>query len=414
MEVLDQDQRRPHDGRAEEIDDRGSESTRLEDLVEPLGLGRRVDVGVDRDRDERKPREQMRGEDFDGVTQNVTARQAAERSVDAGRLADELADDRVRDRRPVLVGRDGEDTLIADVPPQLVDQSRLAHARLGGDLDQAPTPGRSQGEGVEQRSELAVTPEERDLRARLRIPCTQRRPDRERFDRLTLPLDSEGREFGGGEHRARALDDLGRRDDLSRLGFRGQPSGEVDRVAHDRILLSVRGTDQTGEDRALVDADPNRDRMIRLHDLANGAEQLFSVVLAPPGRARSEHELAAVRLGVAIQERDEVPCGGRLDDLHQPAEALRRHSGALPIDDRVEPVEPNERDRDAAMLGVDPRRCEASDLRSEERRGIHIGGDERVDLGQRHRRHANEEPASVLERRPAPRPAGTPPSRRSP
>src|SRR4051794_12789309 len=106
MEVLDQEQSRPQDGRAEEVDDRGSESTRLEGLVEPLGLGRLVDVGVDRDRDEWKPREQMRGENVDGVTQGVAARSAAERSVDAGRLADELADDRVRDRRPVLVGRD--------------------------------------------------------------------------------------------------------------------------------------------------------------------------------------------------------------------------------------------------------------------------------------------------------------------
>ena len=113
MEVLDQDQGRPQDGRAEEIDDRGSEPTRLEDLVEPLRLGRRVDVAVDRDRDEWKPREQMRGEDVDGIAQGVAARSAAERSVDACRLADELADDRVRDRRPVLVGLDREDPLIA-------------------------------------------------------------------------------------------------------------------------------------------------------------------------------------------------------------------------------------------------------------------------------------------------------------
>ena len=358
-------------------------------------LGRGFHVGVDRDADQWQPCLELRCDHLDGATERVCSLLAGRRGIDADRLAYQRTDHGVGNRRRVLVGRRDEHPMVARAVPQLVNEPRLPHAGLGGDLDQPPAPGSDGRERVEKPLELSFAAEQRRPRGLVDVARSDRRSDGERGDRRGLPLHLEGRELRHGEDRPRPFHDVGHGDHLSRLGLRRQPSREVHGIAHDRVLPSVRRPDQSGEHRSLVHTDPNRERRLRLDDLSRGPEQLLLVVLAPPRRSRREHELAAAQFGIAIEERDEVARRRRLHDVHELGQASGGHLTAFALEGLIEPVEADERDRDPPVLGIDDGGCDPLDLRSHERCGIDVAGDQRVDVDEGGGGHANQQPATV-------------------
>ncbi len=117
---------------------------------------------------------------------------------------------------------------------------------------------------------------------------------------MTKPGPRPGEDLGGGE-------------DLAGLGLGHEPGGQVDRVAHDREGPPVGGPDLADEDRSPVDADPDGERAVVVHDLADRQQHAVLVVARGRRGAGGEDDLAAVPVGVGGQEGDLLALDRALD-----------------------------------------------------------------------------------------------------
>ena len=166
-----------------------------------------------------------------------------------------------RRRRERLRRREQHARLLLGV--ELLDQPRLADARLADQLDQRAValpprpraPSRSSTSSLSRPINGSCT-----LASRVRDPSTS--PTRPRLDRLRLPLDHERLELVVANRVPRRVEHLGGREDLAGGRLRHQAGGEVHRVAHHRVRPPVPRPDVAGEHRAPVHADPDRDRAL--------------------------------------------------------------------------------------------------------------------------------------------------------
>ena len=234
---------------------------------------------------------------------------------------------------------------------ELLDDARLADARVADELDEAAEAHAHRHERRVEHGQLALAVDERQLLRRLALPCAGHVADRDRLDRLRLPFQRQRSDRLRGEERARAVEELRRRPDRARLGLGHQPCGQRGRAAEDRERLAVRRPDAAGEDVPGRDSDVQRQAGAGVDRGAHGAKQAL-LVLAGGGRhAGHEDDPSAGGVDVALEEADAVR-GGRVlqgvDHLLDRVGVQRLRGSA----------EADEGDRGPAMFALDRLRDE--------------------------------------------------------
>ena len=178
------------------------------------------------------------------------------RRVEPERRAHRRAHREVRRRRLVLLAARAETRKSRDALDHLLDEPRLADARLADDLDDPAVPGADVVDDAESASSSASPPDERRSWRRGRSLRAGDRPDDRGADGLRLALRANGSIGVVSNDRPRAVeDDLGR-EDLAGLGLAHDPRRGVDRVAEHPVGAPVRRAEVAGEDLAGVDARP--------------------------------------------------------------------------------------------------------------------------------------------------------------
>ena len=140
---------------------------------------------------------------------------------------------------------------------QLLDESRLADPRLADELGDLALTQASRSDGRLELRQLLFATDDRQLLGSFFLHDAGDHADAVGRDRPLLAFDQE-RLRRGLEAGRRAFEHLGGREDLARLGPRGQPCGEIDGVAHDGVGPASARTDVAGERRAAVDARTER------------------------------------------------------------------------------------------------------------------------------------------------------------
>ena len=182
-------------------------------------------------------------------------------------------------------------------------------------------------------------------------------PTRVGDDRPVLALDEE-RLVRGLEARARALEHVRRGEDRARLRPAGQPRGEVDGVAHDRVGAARDGADVAGERGTAVHARAQRQPRRRLEDrLAAPAAS------APRPRRRSSARRRrgrACRRSTSTSDSSQVtPSSAAASDTDRPSSSSSWKTASAPSS-REQPVDAGElQERDRHRAGARPPRPRA-------------------------------------------------------
>ncbi len=227
---------------------------------------------------------------------------------------------------------------------QLVEESRLSQSRLAEDLDDRASTTPSRLGGREQGLELGLAADElvgSGLIDRIR---GRNRTDADCLDRVLLSLHVEGLDPGCLEPRRGTGDDVARREELTGRCLRHQARREVHRVAHDGVRPPIRGADVTGEHRAAVHADADRQLEWRVEHLSERQEEAPLIVTGARRRARRQDDLAAVVVHVRAEERDVAVVRRGLDHGHQAIEPRCRGFGPVGRDHCVRAVVVDEGD----------------------------------------------------------------------
>ena len=87
------------------------------------------------------------------------------------------------------------------------------------------------------------------------------------------------------------------------------------------------------------------DRQSGLDDPAQREQHALLVVAGDLRCARGQDQLAAVGVDIGGEEGDVLLLGRRLDDIQQPMQRVTGRGSSLPLDQRIDPVETEERNR---------------------------------------------------------------------
>ena len=243
----------------------------------------------------------------------------------------------------------------------LLEQSRLADARLPDDLHEATFPGARLLEcGVEHRH-LGVSAHEREPFQRGFARSRPRRaPHRPRLDGLGLALTANG-SSRSSRTACSNVEHVGRGVDLVRACLGHQPRGEVHRVAHHRVRAPVERADVAGENSAAVHADAGSGSAARRR-----RSRAARAACAPRRRRclrrpRGQDQLAAVDVDVGGEEATPCASAAVSTTVTSACSASAAVAVALALDQRVGALESDECDGHGTMLGqrVRPRTCVA-------------------------------------------------------
>jgi hypothetical protein len=205
MDVLDRDQRpgvqpRLQEGEHDGVQPRGAE---VGGQLTHLRRGRHVDV--ERDRQQRQPRHQLRSAHAHRHAQLRDDRVRRLLRAHAEQLAQQLAPGAVWRGGGVRLAGGMQDGPVACEPAQLVEQARLAHPRLARDLDEDAAAARQR---TLEGGDLPAPADEREVGDRGHTPARARRmPHRPRADGARLALHHERLQRHGGEARRGPVQD---------------------------------------------------------------------------------------------------------------------------------------------------------------------------------------------------------------
>ena len=191
------------------------------------------------------------------------------------------------------------------------------------DLEQLQLAQPCSSDRVAKHVELRLAPDDRARVDRRPRTAAGRLADGVGQDRGLLALDEQRLDLRR-VRRARAVEDVRRREDRPGRRPGGQPRGEVDGVAHHGVGPSRRRADVAGEDAAAVDAGPEREPDVGGHDVAQRAEHRLLVLTGRRGSAGGEVELRGVGVDVRLEPRQPVAPAGVGDDAGQRVEPTAR------------------------------------------------------------------------------------------
>lgn len=126
--------------------------------------------------------------------------------------------------------------------------------------------------------ELTPPPNEGQLVVGSRSSFPRLRSEAHGPHRFRLSFHEEGFELSRLEAGPRTGQEVRGRQDLARLCLGHETGGEVDGVPHHRERPPVVGPDLADKDRSLVHTDPDRERILGIHDLAEGEQHAVFVV----------------------------------------------------------------------------------------------------------------------------------------
>ncbi len=237
----------------------------------------------------------------------------------------------------------------------MFDQSALSNSGLSDDVDHPSVAGSSVVDGVREGVEFGLSPHEHQLGATggtdgaggvlAALVADERRPDR-----LGLALDHERLQGSHLELGRNEVEHGRARHHLADGRLLHQPGSEVDRVSHHRERAPARRAEIAHVDRAAVQPDAQRETDVDRHQLAGGTD---CGVLVLAGRSRcagGEDDLAAAGVDVARQPEHAVARCGLLGGARERLESFVDGVGALGRQERVDPTEEDEADRDGPML----------------------------------------------------------------
>ena len=246
---------------------------------------------------------------------------------DADELAQQVAKGEVRRGRLVFLALDREHRDSLPGRAKLLDQPRLAHPRLGDELDDPALVAARHVEGFDQHRQLVFPTHER--RRGGPLLQAERGADGVRLHQLCLALGLERLERHRVEPRPRPLQHIVCREQLSRLCLGHQPRREIDRVALYRVGPSIGRAEVADEDTSPADADAERQRAPGVQHCPHRTQHPLLVVPTRAGRARHQHHLAAARCDVGLEERHLVVVGGPLNAAHDEVECTGEGIGPL-------------------------------------------------------------------------------------
>ena len=349
MHVLDHEQRRALEQLREHRLDDAVQARAPEGRLELLDLLRRLDVDVERQRDERQPRDELGVELRDALAQGVRGgavlRQLEQR-------AQQAAEGEVRRRGLVLRAgrRDGEQ--VRRLRLELLDEPRLAHAGLADQLDQVAEAHPHRRERGREDRQLALAADERQpvLGSAAAVPETA--TTSKAVTGSAIPFSVSG----SSSTVSKVLRERSSRSLVVSTwpgsGLAHQPRGERGRLAEDRVGAPEARTDLAGEDAAAGGADPERQLGREVGDPARGSQNALLVLARRLGRAGDEDHLAAVGVDVGLEEGDAVLVGHPLRARDQLVEHLGHAFGAGVGEQGVDAAEMDERDRGLPVLGL--------------------------------------------------------------
>ena len=287
--------------------------------------------------------------------------------ADAEPVAQEIAHGPVREALGVRAGTAFEEAdAIAEAPPRLDDEPRLADARLARDRDDGATAGGDRLARLVEHRELAAAPDDRHHGAHLRRPARagHARGAQRELESAQRDL-AERLELDAVLHLALGL---GPDDDAAVGSELLQPRGDVGGVAERVVALGavvlVGQHDRAGVDRdayeqvdavaaaqlVAVGGDRRLDRERRAH-------RALGVVLVPDGRAEEREQPVARELRDRAVEAPDLARDQR-DDL---VEQELRPLGPEPLADRGRADDVGEKHRDDALgSGADGHRTSYS------------------------------------------------------
>ena len=202
---------------------------------------------------------------------------------------------------------------------RLGDEPRLADAGVRDDLEQLQLAQPRSPDRIAKHVELRLAPDDRARIDRRPRAAAARLADGVGQDRGLLAL-HEQRLHLRRVRRARAVENVCRREDRPGRRPGGQPRGEVDGVAHDRVRPSRRRADVAGEDPSAVDAGLEREPDVGGHDVPQRSEHRLLVLTGRRGSAGGEVHLRGVGVDVRLEPRQPVAPAGVGDDACQRVE----------------------------------------------------------------------------------------------
>ena len=351
LPVLHHHERGPVESRDQELHGGGMEA-----LAPEAGLERRRGLGVGHVEaghgpEQRQHRHELRGEPGHAGPQ-LTGHGCRLAPLDPEQRAHRIAQGPVGGRDTVRLAPHLQPCPTGGCGPDLVDQARLADARLAHDGHHAAGALGRSVPSFEQRDPFGAPAAERQQAGPSGRAGAGLAPHPVGVDRGRLALHRERLQRRHLEHRAGPVQHA--RGRVGRAGWRRrhEPRREVHRVTHDGERAAVLGPDVAGEDVTTVHADAHRQRRAGVEHLPHGAQQPALVVVLGPGHPGGQDHLEAVAVEVGGQERDPLAIGRRLDDAHGRVERRRDRLGAPLGEQRVRPLEPQEPDRGDAVLGL--------------------------------------------------------------
>ena len=353
VDVLDHEHRRARQQLREQRLDHAVEPRSPECRLEIVDLRRRLEFHVERKREQRYPLHDLLGQGRDPAPQPSGEVPPVAVDRDFQQRAEQAAEGVVRRRQLVLLARGANAVQVGVLRQQLFDQPRLPHPGVADELDQRPEAHPNRCEGCAEDGKLALAADEGRRRRCGALPAAGDRTDVVRDNRGLLALDVEGRQLDGLERRARALDDVGVREDRALPGLRHQSGGECSGLAHDRVRLAERRTHLAGEDAATVDSSVEPEPQAHVGDLPHRPEHPFLVVARRLGRACDEDDPDSVLVDIRLQEADAMLVGRLLDGSHGLVERLRGSGGTLLGQQRVGSGKAEEGHRRLPVLGLD-------------------------------------------------------------
>ncbi len=314
--VLDDEERRHQQDAGEQRPDALVQPVAPELRLELVDLGRRGNLGIEGNGDQRRQRRQVGHHRGDPGHQGSAGLARVHLRGQADERPQQITEHRVRRRRRVLVAAAVELREAERLLPQLLEQAGLADARLADQLHDLLLAHARAVDGESERGQLGLAADERELRLRLLLLLAEHGADAVGRDRAFLSFQQE-RLRGRLEARPGTFQNVGGGQQAAGLGARGEARREIDRVAHDVVGAAGLGPDVPAERRAAVDSGAQRQPLVGPEDGSERTQHPLLVGASGRGRPADDVDLAAALVDVR-------PEPGQAQLLELVAEKLRK------------------------------------------------------------------------------------------
>jgi hypothetical protein len=265
-------------------------------------------------------------------------------ALHAEQRADGVAKDPVGAARAVELCAERDHERGIEVRGGLAKQAGLAQAHGPDDRSYAPFPRTRPLDGPRERPELRVPGDQRQLSPPVLGARAELAPDRVEDLRGLLALEREGARRLGFEERAGVVEHGGVGVDRAGRGHAADARRGIGGVAHRRVGGAACRPHLGGEDVTPVDPELQRQREVRVCDQTQRPEHESLVVLAGPGDAGAQEELAAVAVDVDGEQGHTLVLQGLLHRAERRVERLGDDVGALVLQERIRAGEAGEGD----------------------------------------------------------------------